>query len=144
MVGEVINQIAEVFVDVPVDLSDLTPVRQRTEQGQGEECLCGVIHVSRCDGRHRPPGDLLTVAHALRLCNPACPGSCDAGSAIGPALRRQCCPAAGAEGSAGTGVVATAGGAGEPISRRQSAGLAITPTALPGGIRGINWHSNGG
>lgn len=81
-------------------------------------------------------------------CNTAvtAPGAraCDAGSAIGPALWRQCYPAAGAERSAGTGVVATAGGAGEPISRRQSAGLAITPTALPGGIRGINWHSNGG
>lgn len=44
MPAEVINQIVKVPVDVAVNLSDLLPVRQRTEERQGKKSLCGVFH----------------------------------------------------------------------------------------------------
>lgn len=137
MPAEVINQIVKVPVDVAVNLSDLPPVRQRTEERQGKKSLCGVFHFQVAMDRHGPPRNSATVARALRLC--ASPGPClaDPLCSIGTPLWGERCPATRAQQPMAAGVVAAAGGAGERLCWCEAAGLAFAVAALPFGVRGV-------
>ena len=44
------GQISEVAVDVSIDGADPIPVRERLQKPDCHQGLCGVIHLSRCDG----------------------------------------------------------------------------------------------
>jgi len=143
VVGEIASQIREMLVDAPVDLCDPLPVRERAEQGQREERLCGVIHCRGAMVHRRCPGDSCIVAHRVMVDRspPSGPGPPHPFGLGSPALGRHPLPAAGADDAMDAAVGAAAGLADQRLPGSAEA-LPFAPAALAVSVgegHGVGW-----